>query len=82
MYSWSPKWVLSTRLDWLDVTIEEFSGSLYDASVGLNYQMSDHFGLGLAINGFKLNVEVNSTDWRGVFVTEQYGPRLNVTWNW
>ncbi|RLA11978.1 MAG: hypothetical protein DRQ59_08650 [Gammaproteobacteria bacterium] len=82
MYSWSPKWVLITRLDWLDVTIEEYSGSMYDASVGLNYQMSDHFGMGLAINAFKLDVSVDSSEWRGGIDTTQVGPRLNITWNW
>ncbi len=82
MYSWSPKWVVTTRLDWFDVTIEEFSGSLYDLSAGVNYQMSDHFGIGLAVNAFRLDVQVDSTDWSGELVNEQIGPRLNLTWNW
>jgi len=82
MYSWSPKWVLLTRLDWLEVTFEEFSGSMFDASVGVNYQMSDHFGVGLALNAFKLDVEVDSGEWKSGLETSQYGPRLNVTWNW
>jgi len=82
MHSWSPKWVVTTRLDWLDVTIEEFSGSMYDLSVGVNYQMSDHFGIGLAVNAFRLDVQVDSTDWTGELVNEQIGPRLNLTWNW
>ncbi len=82
MYSWSPKWVVTTRLDWLDVTIDEISGSLYDLSVGVNYQMSDHFGIGLALNAFRLDVRVDGTDWKGSLVNEQIGPRLNVTWNW
>ena len=82
MYSWSPKWVVTTRLDWLDVTFDEFSGSMYDLSVGVNYQMSDHFGIGLAVNAFRLDVQIDSTDWRGDLLLEQIGPRLNVTWNW
>ncbi len=82
MYSWSPKWVVTTRLDWLDITVEEFSGSLYDLSVGVNYQMSDHFGIGLAVNAFRLDVGVDRTDWTGELVLEQIGPRLNLTWNW
>ena len=82
MYSWSPKWVISTRLDWLDVTIDEFSGSLYDLSVGANYQMSDHIGIGLAVNAFRLKVEVEGTEWNGEILNEQIGPRLNVTWSW
>jgi len=82
MYSWSPKWVLVSRLDWLDVTIDEISGSMYDVSVGLNYQMSKHFGMGFAINGFLLDVKVKDSDWNGGLETSQLGPRLNITWNW
>ncbi len=82
IYSWSPKWVLVTRLDWLEVTVDEFSGSMYDASVGLNYQMSDHFGIGLAVNAFRLDIEVDTGEWRGGLLNEQVGPRLNITWNW
>jgi len=82
MYSWSPKWVVTTRLDWLDVTFDEYSGSMYDLSVGVNYQMSDHFGIGLAVIAFRLDVQIDSTDWRGDLLLEQIGPRLNVTWNW
>ena len=82
-YSWSPKWILITRFDWLDVTIEEISGSLYDASVGFNYQMSDHFGIGLAINYFKLDVSMRDEDWKNALIdTSQTGPRINITWNW
>lgn len=82
MYSWSPKWVVITRLDWLDVTFDEFSGSMFDASVGVNYQMSDHFGVGLAVNAFDLNVAVDTGTENFDLETSQYGPRLNLTWNW
>jgi hypothetical protein len=82
MYSWSPKWVLATRLDWLDITIEEVSGSMYDASVGVNYQMSDNFGMGLAIIAFALDVNVKDGATKVGLEAEQIGPRLNITWNW
>ncbi len=82
MYSWSPKWVVSTRLDWLDVSYEEYSGHLWDVSVGVNHQVSDHFGIGLAVNGFRLDVFIDGTDWRGGIVQEEVGPLLSLTWNW
>ena len=81
MHSWSPKWVVITRLDWLDITFDEFSGRMIDASVGVNYQMSDHFGVGLAFNTFDIDLEVDSDNWKGGIETRQYGPRLNLTWN-
>lgn len=82
MHSWSPKWAVITRLDWLDVTVDEYSGRLIDASVGVNYQMSDHFGVGLAFNVFNLDVDVDADKWNGSIQTTQSGPRLDLTWNW
>jgi hypothetical protein len=82
MHSWSPKWVVITRLDWLDITFDEFSGRMIDASVGVNYQMSDHFGVGLAFNTFDIDLDVDGDNWKGGIETRQYGPRLNLTWNW
>jgi hypothetical protein len=82
MHSWSPKWVLTTRLDWLDVTFEEFSGRMIDASVAINYQMTDHFGVGLAVNAFDLDVDIDGDEWSGGLDTSQYGPLLNLTWSW
>ena len=82
MWSWSPNWVLASRLDWLEVTIDEFSGSMYDVSVGVNYQMSKHFGVGFAVNGFVLDVDYKGANAEVGLKNEQIGPRLNVTWNW
>jgi hypothetical protein len=82
MHSWSPKWIVTARLDWLDITFEEYSGSMLDASVGVNYQMSDHFGVSLAVNAFDLDVTVDAENWNGGIETSQFGPRLNLTWNW
>jgi hypothetical protein len=82
MHSWSPKWAVTARLDWLDITFEEYSGRMIDASVGVNYQMTDHFGVSLAANVFDLDVAVDADDWNGGVETIQYGPRLNLTWNW
>jgi hypothetical protein len=82
MYSWSPKWVVTTRFDWLDVTFEEISGSMYDASVGVNYQMSKNFGLGIGYNAFRLDVDVKDNALSAGFESKQYGPRIDITWNW
>jgi len=82
MWSWSPNWVLASRFDWLEVTVDEFSGSMYDISVGVNYQMSKNFGLGLAVNGFVLDVDVKGDAAEFGLKNEQIGPRLNITWNW
>lgn len=82
MYSWSPKWVTTVRLDWLDVEIDEYAGNIYNASVGVNYQMTDHLGIGLALNGFELHAEVDREGFDGEVTLRQAGPFLSLTANW
>jgi len=82
MYSWSPKWVTTARLDWLDISIDEYSGSMFNASAGVNYQFSDHFGIGLALNGFKLTAEQKASGKNLKLETTQLGPYLSLTANW
>lgn len=38
MYSWSPKWLFETRVDWLSASIGDYSGGILNASAGINYQ--------------------------------------------
>jgi hypothetical protein len=82
MYSWSPKWVALGRIDWLSVDVGEYSGALHNFSAGVNYQMSKHFGIGLAVNAFNLRAEVNRDGFSGEIESNQVGPRINLTANW
>ena len=79
MYSWSPKWIFSARVDWLSISIGDYSGGLSDIQVGVNYQMSKIFGVALAYNRFNLNVDATSSDLSGQIETGQAGPRLTLT---
>ncbi len=82
MYSWSPKWVALGRIDWLRIDLGEYNGEMYNISAGVNYQMSEHFGIGLALNGFNLRAEVIRDGFTGEIETSQIGPRLNLTASW
>ena len=81
-WSWSSNWVLLTRLDWLSVTFEEYSGSLWNTSVGVNWAISDHFGLSASWNYFSLDVDVDKSDWRGAAKISQNGPLVALTTTW
>ncbi|MCP4044855.1 MAG: hypothetical protein GY732_02555, partial [Gammaproteobacteria bacterium] len=82
MYSWSSKWVASARVDWLSVSIGDYSGGLWSASAGINFQAFKNVGFGLSYNNFDLNVDVDKNDWHGEVRTRQHGPRLVVTATW
>ena len=64
-YSISPRLALRTRLDWLSANVGRYDGEMINFSLGLNYQVVEHFGVGLNYNDFELDVKVDKTDWRG-----------------
>ena len=81
-YSWSSKWIVSARVDWLSATVGDYSGGLWNVQAGVDWAVFEHFGLGLYYNLFKLNVDVDQTDWRGKVETTQAGPYLALTATW
>jgi hypothetical protein len=82
MYSWSPKWLFQINIDWLSATIGDYSGSLWDSSVGFNYQAFKNVGFGLHYAGFILDVDIDKGDWRGQVDFNQRGPMLSMTATW
>ena len=82
MYSWSPKWITTVRADWLDVDIDQYSGNMYDVSVGVNWQFSKHVGVGLAYQAFDFKAAVNGTGDNLEIELKQDGPFLSLSANW
>lgn len=82
MYSWSPKWIFQSRLDWLSASIGDYSGSLWDVQAGINYQVFKNFGIGLYYKGYRINLDVDQSDWRGKVTMAQLGPLLTLTATW
>jgi hypothetical protein len=82
IYAPGPQWALVSRLDWLQATFDEYSGGLWDLSLGAQYQMSDHFGVSLAYQYFRLDVDVDSSDWNGTSELTFRGPFLSLTGSW
>ena len=82
MYSWSPKWLLQARVDWLSASIGDYSGGLWNTQAGINWQVTKHFGLGAYYQVFDLNVDVDSEDWKGKAEANQHGPLLTLSLSW
>lgn len=81
-YAFSPRWLLSTRLDWFGATYGDYSGDLWNANAGINFQAWDHVGLGLSYQYFAINLDVDKSDWRGNVELIYSGPFLSVNFNW
>ena len=82
MYSWSPQWMLQTRVDWLSASIGSYSGSMWDFQAGVNFQAFKNIGFGLYYKGFVLDVYIDKDNWHGRAELDQWGPLLTVTATW
>ncbi len=82
MYSWSPKWLFQANINWLDASIGDYSGSLWNSQAGVHWQAFNTFGVGLYVNAFKLDVDVDKSDWHGNVERTNYGPFLALTATW
>lgn len=81
-FSWHPEWVFQARIDWLSASIGDYSGGLWNAQAGVNWQFSKYVGLGLYYQGFTLNIDVDKNDWHGKAEADQHGPILALTGSW
>lgn len=83
-YNYSPakKWLLHSRIDWISANIGDYDGSLWNASVGVNYQAWRHVGFDLSWQYFNLDLEVDKSDWNGGAEMTYSGPVLAVTFGW
>jgi hypothetical protein len=83
-YNFSPakKWLLHARLDWISANIGDYDGSLWNSSVGVNYQAWRHVGIDLSWQYFDLQLEVDKSDWVGGAKMTYSGPVLSATFAW
>jgi hypothetical protein len=51
-------------------------GDIWSARAHAEYRFSKHFGLGLAVEGFELDVEASQGSWQGGFRYRYWGPQL------
>lgn len=81
-WSWSPRWALMARVDWLDVSIGDYSGGLWNSQAGVNWQVFDHFGIGFYYSGFIIDADVKKSNWRGKVESDQHGPLISISTSW
>ena len=75
-YHWAPtpKWAFLARVDWFGITIDQYSGGLWNLAPGVKYQIIENLGVGLDYRIFFLNARVNDELWEGKFDMNFAGP--------
>lgn len=81
-FSLTPKWALTSRLDYLGVDIGDFSGELVNLGLGVNYRAFENFGFGLNYNYLELDLTITKPDWRGGTETTYKGLFLHASAYW
>lgn len=81
-YSPAKRWALHARVDWISANIGDYDGTLWNTSVGVNYQPFRHVGFDLYWQYFNLDLKVDKSDWRGKTDMTYSGPVAAVTFTW
>ena len=64
-YSMTPQWAFTSRFDYLNADISDYSGSLVNLSLGVNYRIFERFGVGLSYNRVELDLGITKPNWQG-----------------
>jgi hypothetical protein len=78
-YNFTPKWTASIQGEGFALSYGDFDGNLVNLAARTEYWFFNHFGAGLALNWFRLDVEVDSSDWRGELEYKYWGPQIYIT---
>lgn len=82
-YYWSPndKWVLTARIDWFAITINEYSGSLWNLAPSVRYQIFKNVGIGASYRYFSARLNIDQQQWEGGIKVGFHGPLFMVSAN-
>ena len=82
-YHWAPneKWAFVARVDYFGITIDKYSGGLWNLAPGIKYQIIKNLGIGLDYRVFFLNARVDDEIWEGEFDMNFAGPLITLHGN-
>ena len=81
-YSPSEKWLISARVDWFSASIDDWSGSIWNTNVNVNYQVGKNFGLGLGYQFFQIDGRLDEERWKGDLRVRFSGPTFLLSGYW
>ncbi len=77
-YAFTPKWLMSGRLDYFSVKYDEYEGSLVNFSFGVDYRISRNFGAGVAYRHVDYDIDITKTNYTGNINYQFKGPLFYV----
>jgi hypothetical protein len=62
----TPKWFLRSNVEIFYLEIQEFTGTIYESGVAIEYLPWKHLGFGLGFNTFNFEIEADGEDYPGI----------------
>lgn len=77
-YTFAPttKWSFNARFDWFGITIDKYSGSLWDLGPSVRYQVYKNISIQADYRYFKIDFDLKDNNWRGGFDMSYSGPTI------
>jgi opacity protein-like surface antigen len=77
-YAFTPRWLLSGRVDFFSLNYNEYDGSLVNFMAGVDYRFTRNFGVGLAYRYVDYDLTATRSSFTGSVKYEFSGPMLYV----
>lgn len=61
-YAFSPKWLVSGRVDWISANVGDYDGTLWNVEGAIQYQLFKHFGVGAAYRYLSMDLSLDKGD--------------------
>ncbi len=81
-YSPNPKFYFGGRLDWFKASIGDYGGGIVNFSIGGNYQLTKHVGIGASYQDFELSADISKQSWNGSIDLAYSGVFVFLSGNW
>lgn len=82
-YHFTPKWSAGFNGQFFSLNLDDdtfsFSGSVTNLRLSTEYWVFNNVGLGIAVNWFKLDVDLDDSDWKGSVDYQYWGPQVYAT---
>jgi opacity protein-like surface antigen len=75
-YAFTPRWLLSGRVDFFSLKYNDYDGSLVNAVAGVDYRFTRNFGIGLGYRYVDYDLDVTKSSFSGGVKYQFSGPML------
>jgi len=75
------KWAFTAKVDWFGLTVNQYSGLLWDISPSVRYQIIKNFGVAFDYRFFGVRANINEEQWDGGVKLSFSGPTVSLIGN-